>query len=74
MKRWWLALYAPGMLLGCVGMATWWVGYAAGSALWLLPGLVLAIALSWLAERCWPYDPAFNAPRAMRAAMRSMRW
>ncbi|MDY0956468.1 sterol desaturase family protein [Stenotrophomonas rhizophila] len=61
MKRWWLAVYAPGMLLGCVGMATWWVGYAAGSALWLLPGLVLAIAVSWLAERCWPYDPAFNA-------------
>jgi sterol desaturase/sphingolipid hydroxylase (fatty acid hydroxylase superfamily) len=23
--------------------------------------LVLAIAVSWLAERCWPYDPAFNA-------------
>lgn len=63
MKRWWLAVYAPGMLLGCVGVATWWVGYAAGSALWLLPGLVLAIALSWLAERCWPYDPAFNAPQ-----------
>ncbi|WP_343225797.1 sterol desaturase family protein [Lysobacter sp. BMK333-48F3] len=60
MKTWILRLYAPVFLFGFVAAAAWWVGYRHGSALWLLPGLALAIGLSFLAERRWPYDPAFN--------------
>ncbi|MEI2455971.1 sterol desaturase family protein [Lysobacter firmicutimachus] len=55
-----LRLYAPVFLFGFVAAATWWVGYRHGNALWLLPWLAAAIGLSFLAERCWPYDPAFN--------------
>lgn len=60
MKRWMLRLYAPLFLLGFVGTAAWWVGYRHGDALWLLPLLALAVLLSFLAERRWPYDPRFN--------------
>ena len=28
--------------------------------LWLLALLAIAIAVSFVAERAWPYDPAFN--------------
>lgn len=60
MKRWWLWIYAPVFLFGFVGTAAWWVGYRQGSELWLLPGLALAITLSFVMERLWPYDKAFN--------------
>lgn len=60
MKHWMLRAYAPLFLIGFVGSAAWWVGHRHGMALWLLPALGLAILLSFLAERCWPYDPRFN--------------
>jgi sterol desaturase/sphingolipid hydroxylase (fatty acid hydroxylase superfamily) len=60
MKRWWLWVYAPVFLLGFVSVAAWWVGYRQGSALWLLLGVALAIALSFVMEQLWPYDEAFN--------------
>lgn len=63
MKQWWLKLYAPVFLAGFVGVAVWWMGVVGGSAAWLLPLLLGAIALSSWAERCWPYDPAFNQPQ-----------
>lgn len=60
MKDWMLRWYAPMFLLGFVGIAAWWVGDRHGHALWLLPLLALAVSLSFLAERRWPYDPNFN--------------
>ncbi|NUO77288.1 MAG: sterol desaturase family protein [Lysobacter sp.] len=60
MKRWLLRLYAPVFLIGFVGTAVWLVGYARTDALWLLPLLGAAAALSFLAEQLWPYDPDFN--------------
>jgi sterol desaturase/sphingolipid hydroxylase (fatty acid hydroxylase superfamily) len=60
MKRWMLRLYAPLFLFGFVGAAAWWVGHLHGNALWLLPLLGVAVLLSFLAERRWPYDPHFN--------------
>ncbi len=63
MKQGWLRVYAPGFLLGFVGLAAWWVGYRQGAAGWLLPLLAAAIAVSFMAERWWPYDPAFNQNR-----------
>ncbi len=60
MKQLCLRMYAPVFLFGFVGTAAWWVGYRQGPALWLLPGLGLAIAVSFAIERLWPYDDAFN--------------
>jgi len=37
-----------------------WVGHHHGNPLWLLALLALATAVSFVAERLWPYDPAFN--------------
>ncbi|WP_408951635.1 sterol desaturase family protein [Lysobacter sp. Hz 25] len=67
MKEWMLRWYAPLFLFGFVGTAAWWVGDRHGPALWLLPLLGLAVALSFLAERRWPYDPHFNQDHGDRA-------
>ncbi|WP_414715714.1 sterol desaturase family protein, partial [Stenotrophomonas maltophilia] len=55
-----LRLYAPLFLLGFVATAVVWVGHCHGDPLWLLALLAAAIAVSFAAERAWPYDPAFN--------------
>ncbi|AWH49874.1 fatty acid hydroxylase [Stenotrophomonas sp. SAU14A_NAIMI4_5] len=60
MKRWILRLYAPLFLSGFIAAAIAWVGHHHGDPLWLLPLLALAIGVSFVAERLWPYDPAFN--------------
>ena len=60
MKRWILRLYAPLFLSGFVAAAIAWVGHCHGDPLWLLPLLAVAIGVSFVAERLWPYDPAFN--------------
>lgn len=60
MKHWMLRLYAPLFLLGFVATAVVWVGHCHGDPLWLLALLAAAIAISFAAERAWPYDPAFN--------------
>ena len=60
MKHWILRLYAPLFLLGFVATAIAWVGHLHGDPLWLLALLLVAIAVSFGAERAWPYDPAFN--------------
>ena len=62
MKRWILRLYAPLCLSAFVVAAIVWVGHHHGNPLWLLAllALALAIAVSFVAERLWPYDPAFN--------------
>lgn len=51
--------YAPAMLLGFIGGAIWLV--ATGRPPWLLaPLLVVAILVSFLAERLAPYEPEWN--------------
>jgi len=60
MKHWMLRLYAPLFLLGFVAAAIVWVGHCHGDPLWLLALLAVAIAVSFAAERAWPYDPTFN--------------
>lgn len=47
-------------LSGFVAAAIAWVGHCHGDPLWLLPLLAVAIAVSFVAERLWPYNPAFN--------------
>ncbi|MES2034714.1 MAG: sterol desaturase family protein [Pseudomonadota bacterium] len=51
--------YAPVMLVGFVGSAIWLVG--AGYPHWIVaPLLLVAIGLSFLAERTAPHEPAWN--------------
>lgn len=51
--------YAPAMLMGFIGGAIWLV--ATGRPHWVLaPLLVVAILLSFLAERAAPYEPDWN--------------
>ncbi len=52
--------YAPAMLMGFIGGAIWLV--ATGWPHWVLaPLLVVAILLSFLAERAAPYEPDWNS-------------
>ena len=60
MKHWMLRLYAPLFLLGFVAAAVAWIGHLHGDPLWLLALLAVAIAVSFAAERAWPYAPAFH--------------
>jgi sterol desaturase/sphingolipid hydroxylase (fatty acid hydroxylase superfamily) len=60
MKLWFLRLYAPLFLFGFLAAAIAWVGHRHGDPLWLLALLALAIAVSFMTERLWPYDPSFN--------------
>ncbi|MEH6413473.1 sterol desaturase family protein [Pseudomonas sp. CGJS7] len=53
-------LYAPLFWAGFIGAAAWWLGTRQGSPLLLLPLLLLAIAVSLLAECYLPYWPLWN--------------
>ncbi|MGH8804865.1 MAG: sterol desaturase family protein [Polaromonas sp.] len=52
-------VYAPAMLAIFIGLALWVVA-AGHSHGWLLGLLVVAVAVSLLAERCAPYEPVWN--------------
>lgn len=57
--------YAPAMLLGFIGGAIWLV--ATGRPAWVLaPLLMVAILLSFLAERAAPYEPEWNRDQGDR--------
>jgi sterol desaturase/sphingolipid hydroxylase (fatty acid hydroxylase superfamily) len=57
--------YAPAMLVGFIGGAIWLV--ATGRPAWVLaPLLVVAIVLSFLAERAAPYEPEWNQDQGDR--------
>ncbi len=59
MKAAFCCLYAPVFWAGFIGAAAWLV--AAGHALWLLlPLFLLALAISFSAERWLPYEPQWN--------------
>ncbi|WP_085693933.1 MULTISPECIES: sterol desaturase family protein [unclassified Pseudomonas] len=51
--------YAPLFFVGFIGAAVWLAG---GSAGWLLLLFVLALAVSFAAERALPYEPDWNRP------------
>lgn len=51
--------YIPFMLIGMNGVAAWLITHGASKA-WLLPLLVAAIAVSFVAERLIPYHDAWN--------------
>lgn len=52
-------LYAPLFFLGFVGMTCWLLA-AGHSPFWLLPLLLVAIAVSGTLERLIPWDPVWN--------------
>lgn len=53
-------LYGPVFWTGAIGLAAWLVGYRHAS-LWVLPPLLLlALGVSFLAERYLPYDASWN--------------
>ncbi|MDH4569312.1 sterol desaturase family protein [Pseudomonas sp. BN414] len=54
-------LYSPLFLFGFLALALWTT--AQHSPYWLVVFLVLAIALSFLAEAWLPYEPQWNRPR-----------
>jgi sterol desaturase/sphingolipid hydroxylase (fatty acid hydroxylase superfamily) len=53
-------LYAPLYWAGFIGVAAWWVGERGASPWWLPLLLLLAIAVSTLAERYRPYRAHWN--------------
>ncbi len=50
-------LYGPLFFFGFISAALILAEYGASPG-WLLPLLLLAIGISALCERCWPYRPA----------------
>ncbi len=54
--------YAPIFFIGFIGIAIWLVANQINK-LWLIPMLVVAIAVSFVCERLLPYERSWNLPK-----------
>lgn len=61
--RW---LYAPLFFFGFISLATWLIGYRQASHGWLVPLFLIAVGVSFLAERALPYRREWNRPNQDR--------